>query len=88
MGEIMDRMNAYFTKMEAGLKKVDEHLALLGERVRHAPPSPEKKSSPPEAVSAANMNLTLIRVRMRDFLGSQATRRSSSLRFLRLCAAR
>jgi hypothetical protein len=67
MGEIMDRMNAYFTKMEAGLKKVDEHLALLGERVRQAPPSPEKKSSPPEAVSAANMNLTLIRVNERLF---------------------
>ena len=67
MDEIMGRMSAYFTKMEAGLKKVDEQLAVLGDRVRHAPPSPEKKSAPPEAVAAANMSLTLVRVNERLF---------------------
>jgi hypothetical protein len=65
--EIMGRVTAYFTKMEAGLKKVNDHLALLDERVRHASPSPEMKRTAPEPVGAAGMSLTLVRVNERFF---------------------
>jgi hypothetical protein len=65
--EIVARMSVYFTKVEAGLKKVNEHLALLGEWVRHAPASPEMKRGVPEAVAAAGMSLTLVRVNEKLF---------------------
>jgi chemotaxis protein histidine kinase CheA len=67
MDEIMGRVSTYFTKMEAGLKKVNEHLALLDERVRHAPPSPEVKRTVPEPVATPGMSLTLVRVNERFF---------------------
>jgi hypothetical protein len=62
LDEIMGRMNAYFTKMEAGLKKVDEHLALLGDRVRQVPPSPEVRKGGSGADAALGLSLTLVRV--------------------------
>jgi hypothetical protein len=60
--EIVARMSAYYEKVETGLKKVNDHLALLGEWVRHAPASLETKRGVPEALGPAGMSLTLVRV--------------------------
>jgi hypothetical protein len=60
-------MNAYFSKMEAGLKKVDEHLAQLGDRVQHVPPSPEMRRGGSEVVEGTGISLTLARVDERLF---------------------